>query len=60
MMFNLIFELFKWFRQIWDRLDEKTKRQIIDAIIESFEELIRAFYRQWKKKEKMRLNHEQL
>lgn len=52
-MFNLIFELFKWFLQLWDHLDEKTKRQIIEAIIEAFKELIRAFYRQWKsKKEK--------
>ena len=49
-MFNLIFELFKWFWTLWDRLDEKTKRQIIEAIIEAFQELIRTFYKQWKSK----------
>lgn len=52
MMFNLIFELFKWFWQLWDRLDEKTKRQIIEAITEAFKELTRAFYIQWKSKKK--------
>jgi len=52
MIFNLVFELFKWFRQLWDRLDEKTKRQIIEVIIESFKDLIRAFYKQWKNKNK--------
>ena len=48
--FNLIFELFKWFEQLWDRLDEKTKRQIIEAIIEVSTELIRSFYRDWKRR----------
>jgi len=48
MIFNWIFEVVKWFWQLWDRLDEKTKRQIIEAIIKAFGELLRAFYRQWK------------
>lgn len=52
MIFNWIFEVIKWFWQLWDRLDEKTKRQIIEAIIKAFEELLRAFYRQWKNKKK--------
>jgi hypothetical protein len=51
-MFNLIFRLFRWFWQLWGRLDEKTKRQIIETIIERFNELARAFYRQWKSKKK--------
>ncbi|MBD1826809.1 hypothetical protein NDI47_07870 [Microcoleus vaginatus GB1-A2] len=28
-IFNWLFELLKWFWQLWDRLDEKTKRQIM-------------------------------
>lgn len=52
MIINLIFKLFKWFWQLWDRLDEKTKRQIIEVIIEAFKDLIRAFYKQWESKNK--------
>jgi len=29
MIFNWLFELLKWFWQLWHRLDEKTKRQIM-------------------------------
>ena len=47
--------IFKWFRQLWDRLDEKTKRSIIEAIIDSFKEILRAFYRQWESKNEVKL-----
>jgi hypothetical protein len=29
MIFNWLFELVQWFSQLWDRLDEKTKCQIM-------------------------------
>ena len=29
MIFNWLFQLLKWFWQLWHRLDEKTKRQIM-------------------------------
>jgi hypothetical protein len=29
MIFNWLFESIQWFWQLWDRLDEKTKRQIM-------------------------------
>jgi hypothetical protein len=38
----------KWFRRLWDRLDEETKRKIIGAIMIAVEELLRSYY-QWRK-----------
>lgn len=52
MMLDLIFGLIKWFRQLWDRLDEKTKRLIIEVTVEAYKELLRAFYRWWKSRKK--------
>lgn len=44
-----MFTLFEWLKRlwgIWNGLDKKTKRQIIEAFIEAYKKLIRAFYRQ--------------
>ncbi len=47
-MFSWLFEIFNWFRKLWERLDEKTKRAIIEEVVKSFEELLRSFYKWWK------------
>ena len=49
-MISLMFRLFKWFWQLWDRLDDKTKRIIIETLINAFKDMLRAYYRQWKSK----------
>ena len=48
MIIDWLLGLASWIRQLWNRLDEKTKRQIIDAIVKAFGELLRAFYIEWK------------
>jgi hypothetical protein len=50
MVLNLLFELIDFFGRFWDRLDDKTKRQIVEAVIDSFKKLLRAYYRSWKTK----------
>lgn len=47
MIFRWVIELLKWFRGIWNRLDDNTKREIIEAVMTAFEDLLRAFYRWW-------------
>jgi hypothetical protein len=47
-MLGWLLELFKWFWGLWNRLDEKTKRAIIEEVVKSFEKLFRAFYKWWK------------
>lgn len=42
--------LVQWLFKIWDRLDDSTKKLIIDKVVEAFEEILRAFYRWWKQK----------
>jgi hypothetical protein len=48
MIIDWVFRLVQRFLRLWNRLDEKTKRQIIEAVIKAFEQLLRAFYRSWK------------
>ncbi len=48
MIVDLLVELFEWIWKLWSKLDEKTKHQIIDSIVSSFQDLLRGFYRQWK------------
>lgn len=59
---TIMFTLFEWLKKlwgIWNGLDKKTKRRIIEAFIEAYKKLIRAFYRQWEsKKTKERSNDE--
>lgn len=50
MVTDFLLGVISWFRKLWDRLDEKTKRKTIDTVIKAFEELLRAFYREWKDK----------
>ena len=48
-MFDLIFELLTgWFQKIIGRLDDETKRQIIEIFVKSCEDIFRSFYRSWK------------
>lgn len=42
-----IFDLFKWLWELWDKLPEKTKRQIIETTVQIFTELLRVFHRSW-------------
>lgn len=50
MWLNSIFKVARWFWQLWSRLDEQTKRKIVETmIVVTFEELLRAFYRTWRK-----------
>lgn len=39
-----LFKLYLWFKKIWDNLDEETKRKIIEAIIKSFEPILKKYY----------------
>ncbi len=56
MVFPLLFGglfgfLLRWFFNIWDTLDDRTKKIIIEAVIKAFETLLRNFYKQWKQRE---------
>jgi chaperonin GroEL (HSP60 family) len=47
-LFGLVLQrIFK----LWNTLDDKTKKLIIEAVIKAFEEILRAFYRWWKSRE---------
>jgi len=47
-MFNLFLALFNWVSQLWDKLPKEAKEAIINAIVDSFDEIIRGFYRKSK------------
>ena len=40
----------EWFLKSWKKLDDKTKKLIIEAIVKAFEEILRAFYKWWKQR----------
>lgn len=44
-------KLMSWLLSIWSALPESTKDKIIDAIVETFTELFRGFYRSNKREE---------
>jgi hypothetical protein len=48
-MFDWLVSLFKWLLGIWSGLPESTKEKIINLIVETFDEILRAFYRSEKK-----------
>lgn len=48
MVVDLLIGVFQWIWKPWNRLDDKTKRQIIDSVVDSFQDLLRSFYQQWK------------
>jgi len=55
MVFSLLFGglfrfLFRWFFNIWDELDDRTKKIIIEAVVKAFEALLRNFYKQWEQR----------
>jgi uncharacterized membrane protein len=39
---------FHWFSKRWERLNDETKKMIIEAIIEVFKDMLHAFYKWWK------------
>jgi hypothetical protein len=43
--------IFRWFSKLWNSLDDRTKKEIIEAIVKAFEEVTRAFYKWWKSRE---------
>jgi hypothetical protein len=49
-IFDLLSGLAQWIWKLWNRLPEKAKREIIEAIIQAMGELLRAFYRSHKSK----------
>lgn len=42
--------IFYWLSKFWEKLDDSTKKSIVEAAIKTFEEILRAFYRWWKQK----------
>ena len=40
--------VFILFKKMWDKLDESTKKLIIEKFIEFFEEILRDYYKWWK------------
>ena len=48
MIIGFLADIFKWIWKLWNGLDEKTKHQIIDSVVSSFSDLLRAFYKQYK------------
>jgi hypothetical protein len=47
-MLDILLAIFQWIGRIWDSLPKEKKEQIINAIVDSFEDLIRTYYRKWK------------
>jgi hypothetical protein len=47
-MFGWLSKLYNWITGFWKALPEPIKEKIIDAIIESFEIFLRAFYKNQK------------
>lgn len=50
-MLKIILGLYSFFTSIWDRLSEETKNKILDAIVNFFEDILRAFYKAAKEDE---------
>jgi len=40
----------QWFFKTWNKLDDSTKKLIIEAVIKAFEEILRDFYKWWKQR----------
>jgi hypothetical protein len=43
------FSIFTFIFNFWKKLDERTKKLIIENVIEAFSKLLRAYYQEWKK-----------
>lgn len=48
-MFSWLMNLFTWLVGIWSKLPDSAKEKIIDLIVETFDAILRAFYRSEKK-----------
>lgn len=42
--------LFGLFFKVWNKLDDQTKKLIIETVVNAFEEILRAYYNWWKQK----------
>lgn len=42
-MLDILLAIFQWIGRIWDSLPKEKKEQIINAIVDSFEDLIRTY-----------------
>nr|WP_181716852.1 hypothetical protein [Psychrobacter sp.] len=46
-MIATLLRVFTFFFEFWVKLPEKTKEKIIDAIVDSFESLLRGYYKRY-------------
>jgi hypothetical protein len=51
-MLELIQKFFSWLSSLWGKVPESLKEKIITIIIDSFEEILRAYFRDNKKENK--------
>lgn len=51
-MFMKIISIFRWIWSFWANLSEETKDNIINKIIDVFEEFMRGFYRAYKERDR--------
>lgn len=49
---SLLGWVFQHFLNFWNTLDDQKKKLIIEAVIEAFKEILRAYYRWQKSREK--------
>lgn len=47
-LIGLAFRLGLKILEIWNKLDDKTKKKIIEAVVDAFELILRAYYKSWK------------
>jgi hypothetical protein len=48
---SLIWSIIDFFRELWGKIPDPVKEQIINMIVSSFKGLFRYYYRQWKGEE---------
>lgn len=46
-MIATLLRVFAFFFELWVKLPDKTKEKIIDAIVDSFESLLRGYYKRY-------------
>ncbi len=49
-MFNWLIGIFMWISNFWEKMPNSAKEKIINAIVDTFEDIFREFYK-YKKKE---------
>ncbi|MBD2076964.1 hypothetical protein H6F86_24375 [Phormidium sp. FACHB-592] len=40
----------QWFFKVWDKIDDPTKKLIIESVVKAFQEILRAFYKWWQQR----------